>query len=409
MGGGHNHQPDHLLVILPYSEPTETLERLKKLFPYIRITFRSLQFANTFWEGIEAIDPEIYRDATILLTLSALPPGRDWCPKLGAYGPFLNTRATMLASRSLLGTLIDHPLLTELIHFCSAGTNHIQTSPIYTSTDIQLTTSSGIHGPQIAEWVILTMLAHSHHYSMLHAWQKEHNWGKRQNKDMFNALRDKVGQRLGVLGYGSIGRQVARVGQAMGMEVVAYTASPRTTPESKHDKGFIVPGTGDPEGVIPHAWFNGLDKKSLHNFLAQDLDHLLVSVPLTKETMGFLGKEEFAILGKTKNAFVTNISRGPIISQPDLIASLESYASNDPLRGGDGGGGLRGAALDVTEPEPLPKEDPLWEAPNLILTPHISGLGANYMDRVFEVLEENLGRRERGERLINVVNREKGY
>jgi len=291
----------------------------------------------------------------------------------------------------------------------SAGTNHIAKSPIYTSTSIPLTTSSGIHGPQIAEWVILTALVHSHHYSLLHSWQENHEWGKGNAQTTLNTMKDKVGQRLGVLGYGSIGRQVARVGKAMGMDVIAYTASPRTTPESKHDKGFIVPGTGDADGSLPSAWYGGLDKKSLHNFLSQDIDHLLISVPLTKETTHFLAAEEFEILGKTRNTFISNISRGQIINQTDLITYLQKYADNDPINGKDGGGGLRGAALDVTDPEPLPKEDPLWNAPNCIVTPHISGLGDAYVDRAFQLLEVNLDRREKGEKLINVVNRDRGY
>ena len=253
------------------------------------------------------------------------------------------------------------------------------------------------------------MLAQSHHYSLLHHWQLDHQWGQANNNRELNALRDKAGQRLGVLGYGSIGRQVARVAKAMGMDVIAYTASPRTTPDSKHDKGFIVPGTGDPEGLLPSAWYSGLDKKSLHNFLSQDIDHLLISVPLTKETTHFIAAEEMAILGKTRNAFLSNISRGQIINQTDLITYLRKYKDNDPLHGGDGGGGLRGAAVDVTDPEPLPKDSPLWDAPNITITPHISGLGEAYVDRAFQVLEVNLDRREKGEKMINVVDRDRGY
>lgn len=222
-------------------------------------------------------------------------------------------------------------------------------------------------------------------------------------------MKDKVGQRLGVLGYGSIGRQVARVGKAMGMDVIAYTASPRMTPESKRDKGFIVPGTGDPDGSIPSAWYSGLDKKNLHNFLSKDIDLLLISVPLTKETTHFIAAEEFAILGEKRNAFISNISRGQIINQDDLVIFLRKYKDNDPLDGKDGGGGLRGAALDVADPEPLPKDDPLWDAPNCIITPHISGLGHAYVDRAFQVLEVNLDRKEKGEKLINVVDRKRGY
>lgn len=74
---------------------------------------------------------------------------------------------------------------------------------------------------------------------------------------------------------------VARVAQALGMDVIAYTASPRTTPESKKDTGFIVPGTGDPEGAIPSQWFSGTSKEDLHEFLKQGIDLLVLSVPLT--------------------------------------------------------------------------------------------------------------------------------
>ena len=211
-----------------------------------------------------------------------------------------------------------------------------------------------------------------------------------------------MGQRFGVLGYGSIGRQAAKVAKAMGMDVIAYTASPRKTPESKKDRGFIVPGTGDPDGEFPSEWYSGLDKPSLHNFLSQDIDHLLISVPLTKQTTHFLAAEEFEILGR-KNTFITNISRGQIVQQDDLIAALKRGADDTQE------GGLRGAALDVTDPEPLPEDSALWDAPNCIVTPHISSLGQAYADRAFQVLELNLTKRENGESLVNVVNRERGY
>ena len=248
----------------------------------------------------------------------------------------------------------------------------------------------------------MTALVHSHQYHTLYDLQKSHEWGQKGQQGRLRTIRDNVGQRFGVLGYGSIGRQAARVFKAMGMNVIAYTASPRTTPESKRDNGFIVPGTGDEDGTIPSAWYSGTDKASLHHFLSQDIDHLLVSVPLTKETTHFLGKEEFAILGR-KKAFISNISRGQILQQDDLIAALKKGA--DPEQEG----GLRGAALDVTDPEPLPEDSALWDAPNCIITPHISGLGVMYAERAFQVLEVNLVRREKGKDLINVVDRKKGY
>ena len=221
-----------------------------------------------------------------------------------------------------------------------------------------------------------------------------------------------MGKRLEILGYGSIGRQIGNLAKCIGMEVVVFIASPRNTPESKKDNGYLVPGTRDPEGKVPIAWYSGHDKRSLHNFRSQDLDQLLVSVPLTKATRHMLGKEEFEILGNgKKNAFVINVARGEILVQEDLIEALELFEQDASSAAADGASrrGLCGAALDVTTPEPLGKEHPLWDAPNCIITPHMSCISRDYSRRALEVLEMNLERRAKGLGLINLVNRELGY
>ncbi|KAF2085626.1 hypothetical protein K490DRAFT_67509 [Saccharata proteae CBS 121410] len=364
MGGGPTGlRDDKLLVVLAMPEPAGLLDPIRKRFPELKVEY--------YQSGVDMFRPdlggreELFKDATILVTFNGLPREPSDAPKL------------------------------ELLHLLSAGSNHIQKHPIYTSTDVPITTSSGIHGPQISEWVVMTTLVRTHFYNQLHDAQKERKWAKYGRGEV---VHDLVGQRLGVLGYGSIGRQVGRVAKAMGMDVIAYTATPKDTPESRADHGFIVPGTGDADGSIPSAWYSGLDKASLHNFLAQDIDILLVSVPLTKETTHFLSTEEFHILssnGKRK-AFISNISRGQIIDQPALVQALHD-------------GTLSGAALDVTDPEPLPEEDPLWEAPNCVITPHISGNGAEYLPRSLQILEENLDRRMKGKPLLNVVDKKRGY
>ena len=257
----------------------------------------------------------------------------------------------------------------------------------------------------------MTGLNSAHYYNILHSDQIAHQWRSPDHWSRFNSVQDKTGQRLGVLGYGSIGRQVGRVAKAMGMDVIAYTAGPRETPESRRDDGYIVPGTGDPDGSIPSAWYSGLDKDSLHQFLSQDIDWLVISVPLTPQTHHFISEAELQILGKSgKNAFLSNISRGRIIDQSALITSLRKYVDNDPLQGGSGGeGGIRGCALDVTDPEPLPPDHELWDAPNCIITPHISGLGSTYTKRALDVFRVNLEKWQKGEKLINQVDRKRGY
>ena len=185
------------------------------------------------------------------------------------------------------------------------------------------------------------------------------------------------------------------------MTVHAYTASPRPTPESRHDNGFIVPGTGDPDGSIPISWHHGTDKESIHAFLSLGLDHLVVSLPLTPQTTHLLGAEEFALLSKNctnlhSKPYVTNISRGKVLDQDALIEALKS-------------GVLGGAALDVTYPEPLPKDHPLWEAPNVQISPHISGLGREYIPRSLDIVKLNIERMAKGLPLINAYGRGKGY
>jgi phosphoglycerate dehydrogenase-like enzyme len=206
-------------------------------------------------------------------------------------------------------------------------------------------------------------------------------------------LADEV--RRGILGYGAIGRQCARVAKAFGMDVVAFTMRERSTPEARVDDSYVVPGTGDPEGLLPSKWFHGTTKESLNEFLAQDLDLLVISLPLTSLTWNMIAKEQFEILSK-KNTFLSNIGRGPIVNTADMIQALEN-------------GTIRGAALDVTDPEPLPKDHPLWKAPNVFITPHVSFQSKSRGRRVLEILECNLERLGEGKPLVNCVDKELGF
>jgi phosphoglycerate dehydrogenase-like enzyme len=123
-------------------------------------------------------DADPWEEATVLYTASTLPTDPRLAPNL------------------------------KFIQFFSAGTDHVVNEPVYQDSDILLTTSSGIHGPQIAEWVVMEILSHSHREKTLIRWQQEHKWGSRRELEQdHSSVKDCVGQRLGVLGYGSIGRQ----------------------------------------------------------------------------------------------------------------------------------------------------------------------------------------------------------
>ncbi|KAL5315441.1 hypothetical protein ACEPPN_016309 [Leptodophora sp. 'Broadleaf-Isolate-01'] len=355
MGEAPLPEKEYILILLPFphdAKVTSLIDSIERKH-HVDIEYHNIAFTGMAPPNLTSVPEDSWKKSTILVTFNSLPPSLKLIPNL------------------------------KLLHLFSAGANHIFQTPIWKDTEIPITNSSGVHSPQIAEWVMLQILSHSHQEKILLQWQKEHKWGPHSE---LNFVQDGVGQRLGVLGYGAIGRQT-------------YTASPRDTPESKKDRGYIVPGTGDEDGLIPSAWYSGMDKASLHNFLKQDIDVLLIAVPLTPATTHFLGAEELAILGK-RNAFVVNIARGAILKQDDLIAALKKPAKE---------GGLRGAALDVTDPEPLPKDSELWDLENVVVTPHISGLGTMYIDRSFDILERNLTNLEAGRKLLNVVNRGKGY
>ena len=184
----------------------------------------------------------------------------------------------------------------------------------------------------------------------------------------------------------------------MGMTVHAYTLHPRPTPESRRDHSWTPAGLGDPEGTIPAKWFSGGSPADVHAFLASGLDLLVIATPLTAQTKHLLSKAEFEVLAKTAKGrtFVSNVARGPVIDTNALIEALE-------------GGLIKGAALDVTDPEPLPDGHRLWGTKNVIITPHVSGASVKYFDRVLEILKENLKRLADGKELVNLVDKKRGY
>ena len=147
---------------------------------------------------------------------------------------------------------------------------------------------------------------------------------------------------------------------------------------------YRLPGTGDPEGVLPHRAFTA---GQTNEFLA-GLDYLIVGMPLTSSTEGLIGEGELRALPNT--AFVLNPARGPIIREEALIRALRE-------------GWIAGAALDTHYRYPLPPEHPLWKFPNVILTPHISGSGKSlrYPERLWDLFAQNLERLGKGQNLLN--------
>lgn len=225
-----------------------------------------------------------------------------------------------------------------------------------------VTNASGLAAAAIAEWAMGAMLALNKGFPASFRHQLEHKWE-------FRFTPELRGQTCGIAGMGAIGRALAQRARAFGMRVVA---SRRT----------IQPGDTDPDCdlLVPYSDLDTLLRES---------DFLVLCVPLTPETERLIGAAELAKMKPT--ASLLNVARGQVVDQAALVAALRD-------------GTIAAAALDVTDPEPLPPDDPLWDLPNLLLTPHISGAVEGYGHRATEIFIENLARYCRGEALENIVD-----
>jgi phosphoglycerate dehydrogenase-like enzyme len=270
------------------------------------------------------------------------------------------------------------------VQLLSAGADHILKGALAAAAGVAVTTASGIHGTAIAEYTIGSMLAYAHGFHQTIRAQIRGEW--QRNTNFMNTVDSLRGKTLGVIGYGSIGRETARLGAAFGMTVLALKRNP-----TEHvDSGWNAPGVGDPEGRIPAQWF-GPDERSA--ILAAS-DYITVTLPGTPHTTGFIGARELAAM--RPHAYIVNIGRGSVIDQNALVAALAEKR-------------IAGAGLDVFEREPLEPESPLWAMENVILTPHMSGAYKNYNGAACELFAENI-RRFRAQRpLLNLVDRALGY
>jgi phosphoglycerate dehydrogenase-like enzyme len=191
------------------------------------------------------------------------------------------------------------------------------------------------------------------------------------------------GSVVGLWGYGGIGRESARLLRAMGLRIHVLSRGGIGPVENV----YAVPGTGDPEGILPNRVFLAGEELA---FLS-GLDFLILAMPLTKTTEGIIGERELRAL--PRSAFVLNPSRGPLIQENALLQALTE-------------GWIAGAAIDTHYSYPLPAEHPLWRFPNVILTPHISGSAQSpyFLDRTWEIFVENVRRLSAGRPLLNELS-----
>lgn len=249
-----------------------------------------------------------------------------------------------------------------------AGADWLMRYPEAQEMDFVLTNASGVHAIPITEHIFAFLFSLGRGFHKAMRAQVERQWRKLSSDDLYE-LPDKT---MVLIGVGAIGEQTAKIADALNMRVVGV----------RRDPSVGAPGVERMVGndqlldVLPEA------------------DFVVVTVPLTHETEKMIGERELRAM--KSSAYIINIGRGKIIDQDALIRALRE-------------GWIAGAGLDVTNPEPLPADSPLWEMENVIITAHYSGLTPYYNERALEIFLDNLGRYRSGKELRNVVDKGLGY
>jgi phosphoglycerate dehydrogenase-like enzyme len=252
-----------------------------------------------------------------------------------------------------------------------AGVENCVAVPAMRERDLLLTNMQRAQSPVIAEHAIAMMLALARGLDLAIAQQPAREW-RADAISGSGRLRVLNGKTLLVAGLGGIGTEVAQRAHALGMRVIATRASDRTGPD-------FVSYVGLPDELAK---------------LVAEADVVVDALPLTPATRGAFDAQVFGAM--KRSALFVNVGRGGTVITPALVQALQS-------------GVLGGAGLDVTDPEPLPADHPLWRAPNVIITPHVASESDLGSTSVWEIVRENLRRYVAGEKMLSVVDVARGY
>jgi phosphoglycerate dehydrogenase-like enzyme len=272
------------------------------------------------------------------------------------------------------------------VQFHYAGIDAVVDSPLLKSNNtVVATTLSGAAASQMAEYALMMMLALGHRLPEMIGLQARAEWPR----DRFERLapRELRGSTVGIVGYGSIGRQIAHLLQSFG----AFILAAKRDVMHPEDSGYRVEELGgDPDGDL----FQRLYPIQALASMVKECDFVVVTIPLTPSTRNLIGGD---VLGAMKpTAYLVDLSRGGIMDHSALIQALQDKR-------------LAGAGLDVFPEEPLPSSSPLWKMPNVLISPHISGTSPQYNERAMGLFAENLSRYLTGLPLYNRYDPVKGY
>ena len=268
-----------------------------------------------------------------------------------------------------------------------AGVDALADHPLYTNGAILLTTTSGVHAATVAEYAITLLLALAHRVRRMVEWQAKGAWPPDEQRWPLFVPTEVREATLGIIGYGSIGRELARIGKtAFAMRVLAC----KRDPSRRADPDYCPPGTGDPGGVLPDEWFS---PARLGEVLGRS-DAVVMCAPLTAETRHMIDAHQLRAM--KSSAYFINVGRGATVDENALAQALADKR-------------IAGAAIDVFAEEPPRPGHPFYGLDNVILSPHVSGFIPSYDDKCAELFAENLRRFLEGAPLVNLVDRARGY
>jgi phosphoglycerate dehydrogenase-like enzyme len=257
------------------------------------------------------------------------------------------------------------------IHSTAAAVHQL-IFPELVNSKIILTNAREVHGPVVAEHVIALIFALAKKIPDSVRLQEKHIWGQQLLWDELPRVREVGGATVGMVGLGSIGRPVVKSAKALGMRVIAVREHPEKGSEGA-DKVF---GPAQIDEVFRQA------------------DYIVLAAPVTADTKAIVNAERLALM--KPGVCLINVGRGPLVDEPALAAALREKR-------------IGGAALDVFPKEPLAADSPLWDVPNLLITPHTAALTDKLWERHYTLFSENLRRYVNGKTLLAVVDKHKGY
>lgn len=333
-----------VIVTLPYNE--QHMNELREISPRLRFNFNVVRKA-------EEIPADLWARCEVLYTDKILPPPEQ-VPNL------------------------------RWLQCHYAGIESLFEMPLFQKKDLMITTLSGVAAPQMAEFALTMILALGHRLPEMAQAQAKADWPKdRWDRFMPVELRRST---VGIVGYGSIGREVARLVRAVGATVLA-TKRDVMHPE---DSDYTIPGQGDPGGDLFHRLY---PPQALRSML-KECDFVVVALPLTEETRGIIGAAELAAM--KPSAYLIHLARGLVIDPAALLVTLQERK-------------IAGAALDAFVEEPLPASSPLWRLNNVLVTPHVAGVSTYYNERAIQLFSENLRHYLSGAPLFNRYDPQRGY